>query len=43
MQKLNKDNSKREKGAKAKYKKMLKNYLPQYNTGQTDTKEIYKS
>ena len=43
MQKANKDNSKRDKGAKVEYKKLLKNYLLQYNISQTNTKEIYKS
>jgi len=38
-----KDNSKREKGAKVEYKRVLGNHLPQYNTGWTNTKEVYGS
>ena len=42
MQEANKD-SKGEKGAKVEYKRILENYLPQYNTSWTDAGEIYRS
>ena len=38
-----KNNCKREKGAKVEHKRVLGNYLPQYNTSWTNTGEVYRS
>jgi hypothetical protein len=43
VQEANKDNSKKEKGAKVEYKRTLGNQQPQYNTGWTSAREAHGS
>ena len=43
MQEASKDDSKRERGAKVEYGRILGNHLPQYNTSWTNTGEVYRS